>query len=365
MEETMGRDPAERWTRRQVLAVTAASAGLVLKNRTATAGEDTPMDPNLLNEKQYDAVIIGGGPAGLSAALVLGRACRRVLVCDVGSGRNAPAAGVHGFFSQDGTAPAELRRIGQEQLKPYDVTIRQGTTATDARQVEGGFAVTLEEDEVVQCRKLILATGLSDVLPEIPGLKELWGTGVFHCPYCHGWEVRNRPWAFHVQSEQAVETGTLLLGWTKQLTLLTHGLWKPTDDQRGWMIDHGIEVIDAPVERLEGAGGALNAIHLQGGRRLDRAALFVQTRLRQQSALAVKLGCALVAEGPKQGMVETKPTGETKVEGLYIAGDASDANVPSVASAVAEGAFVAALANRTMLTDDARHGADTAPGRPA
>ncbi len=119
------------------------------------------------------------------------------------------------------------------------------------------------------------------------------------------------------------------------------------------MTDHGIEVVEAPVERLEGVGGALNAIHLQGDGDLDRAALFVQTRLRQQSTLAVKLGCTLVAEGPKQGMVETKPTGETKVEGLYIAGDASDANVPSVASAVAEGVCGGALANRTMLMDDA------------
>jgi len=193
--------------RRQTLALAAGSAGMILGAGTASAEGGAP---TAKPTRRFDAVIVVGGPAGLSAALVFGRACRSVLVCDSGRGRNAPAAGVHGFFSQEGTPPAELRRIGREQVKPYAVEFRDGK-ATDARKVAGGFEVTLDGAEVVACRKLILATSVSDVLPEIPGLAALWGTGVIHCPYCHGWEYRGRPWAFLVPPDAVVHVATMLL----------------------------------------------------------------------------------------------------------------------------------------------------------
>ncbi len=345
-------------TRRQAMAA-AASAGVLMRAAMAEAAGERPMAKQA---RRYDVVVVGGGPAGLSAALVLGRACRTVLVCDAGRGRNAPAAGVHGFLTQDGTPPAELRRIAREQLKTYGVASHQGT-ATDARKVEGGFEVTLDGGEAVACRKLILASGMVDVLPEIPGLGELWGTGVIHCPYCHGWEFRDRPWAFLVPPEGVIEAATLLLGWTKALTLLTNGPSELSPEDRDWLEAHAITVVEERIDRLEGDGGELRGICLADGRRLEPAVLFVRAGLRQASDLPERLGCELVPDGPKAGMVQSDQFGATGVEGLYVVGDASGYGLPSVASAVAEGSAAAAAASRAIFAEDAARPSGGGPDR--
>lgn len=336
-------------TRRQALAA-AASAGVMLG-----AGPADPREEGLMAEsnRRYDVVVVGGGPAGLSAALVLGRACLSVLVCDSGQGRNAPATGVHGFLTQDGAPPAELRRIGREQLRPYGVEFHDGEVV-DARKAGDGFEVALDARKRVACRKLILATGMADVLPEIPGLRELWGTDVIHCPYCHGWEHRDRPWAVLAPPEAAVETTTLLLGWTRRLTLLTNGPSRLAPEDQAWLKERAVEVVEGRVERLEGVDGRLRTIRLEGGRRLERDVLFVRTQLRQASDLPKRLGCKLIADGPKAGMVQTDLFGATSVEGLYVVGDASEAGVSSVASAVSEGSVAASLASKSIFTENAR-----------
>jgi len=348
MGEGQERSAADAIDRRRFLAAAAVAAGTGFETRAAAAAEGERMADRF----DFDAVVVGGGPAGLSAALVLGRARRRVLVCDAGEGRNAPAEGVHGFLTQDGTPPAELRRVGREQLARYGVAFREGRVSA-ARKVEGGFEVTPDGGEAVRARTLILATGLADVLPEVPGLKEVWGRGVFHCPFCHGWEVRDRPWAFIAPPEGVVESATMFLGWTKGLTLLTDGRAGYAPALRAWLAAQGVKVEDDRVERVEGAEGRLTAVVLAGGRRLTPAALFVRTTLKPRSGLAESLGCALVAEGPKAGMVRTGPMGATDVPGLFVVGDASDGGVPTVASAVAEGATAAAFATRALLSEDA------------
>jgi thioredoxin reductase len=312
--------------------------------------------------RRFDVVVVGGGPAGLSAALVLGRARRRVLLCDAGQGRNAPAAGVHGFLTRDGTPPAELRRIAREQLIPYGAAFHDGAVA-GARKVDGGFEVDLADGGRVACRKLILATGMVDELPDIPGLRERWGESVIHCPYCHGWEHRGRPWALLAERpEHVAEMATLALGWTDRIAVLTHGPAAIAADVRAWLAGRGIAVAEGRIEGLEGEGRGLSAVRLEGGGRVEAAAMLARPRPRQGSPLPASLGCTFVAEAPTAGMVEVDATGATGVEGLYVAGDAS-AGAPSVARAVAEGAMAAAAgANRAMLIEDA--GAP-APARPA
>jgi len=171
----------------------------------------------------YDAVVVGAGTAGLSAGLLLGRSRRRILILDGGEPRNAPAAGVHGFFTRDGTSPGELLEIGRAQLEPYPGVERRAERAAGVSGSDGAFEVALEGGETVSTRKLVLATGVSDELPDRPGFKELWGRGVYHCPYCHGWEVRDRPLAVIVGGDEVAERAVLIRNWSRDLVALTDG----------------------------------------------------------------------------------------------------------------------------------------------
>ncbi|EAQ80480.1 NAD(P)/FAD-dependent oxidoreductase [Blastopirellula marina] len=300
--------------------------------------------------QSYDAVVIGGGPAGLSAALVLGRACRQVLLVDAGAGRNAPASAIHGFLGNDGTSPSELRRIGRAQLQPYDVDVHDATV-TSVKKLEVGFEATIDQ-AIVQCRTLILATGITDKLPEIPGAKTWWGRGVLLCPYCHGWEIRNQPWAFMAPTEQLIDRATVLLGWTKDLTYLC-GDVQLSPDQRSWLTEHAISIREEPITAFEGDETRFTGVTFAQGERLDCAAVFISSQFSQQSPLAIPLGCELETEGHIAGMVKTELNGVTPVLGLFIAGDAASVGVTSVASAASEGMMAAVFANMAMLKADA------------
>ena len=190
-----------------------------------------------------DVVIVGGGPAGLSAALVLGCSRRRVQILDTGEPRNAPSSGAHGFFSRDGVEPRELLRIGREQLQPYgDVEYREARVVS-VRGFDGAFEVVLENGESLSARKLLLASGVSDELPETPGFRKFWGKGVFHCPYCHGWEVRDRPLAALNSGEAAAEHAAMVLNWSPDLVLLTDGSPGPDEEGR-----RRLRALGVPVE---------------------------------------------------------------------------------------------------------------------
>src|SRR5436190_8546408 len=273
----------------------------------------------LADEKQapqakfdYDVVIVGGGPAGLSAALVLGRSCRKVLVCDAGKPRTPPSAAVPAFFSRDGISPAELLKIGREQLEPYAVEWHDGRV-DEAEKVETGFKVTLGKDKVVVARKLVLATGVTDKLPDIPGIRDWWGIGVLHCPFCHGWEVRDEPWACIAPAEHAVEWATLLSGWSKSLTYLTNGGPRPTADQLKWLKDHRVGVREEKIAGLDGKEGKLTGVTFDGGQRLGVRAVFVLPESSQRSDLPNKLGCQVLTEGRQAGSIETDEFGSMLV----------------------------------------------------
>jgi thioredoxin reductase len=306
----------------------------------------------------YDAIVIGAGTAGLSAALVLGRSRRRVLVLDGGEPRNAPSAGVHGFFTRDGVSPEELLRLGREQLSAYPGVERREARATGATGADGSFEVTLEDGATAWARKLVLATGVVDVLPDRPGFQELWGRGIYHCPYCHGWEVRDRPLAVLASGEEALTRVTLIRNWSRDLVALTDGPSGLDEAGRERLRALGVPVKEERIARLEGnpdeAGGGLARIVFEDGSELAREGLFYVPPQRLASDLAESLGCAVEELGPARvRLVKSDAiTRKTTVPGVYAAGDAGNP-MQSVALAVASGSAAAAFVNHDLAAEDA------------
>lgn len=298
----------------------------------------------------FDVIIVGAGPAGLSAALVLGRSRRRVLIIDAGKPRNAVSHTAHSFFSRDGIAPSELLQIGREQLHLYDGVKFQMGEVIDARNLGNQFQVTLNNDAQFTSRKLLLATGVKDILPAIEGFAELWGNSIFHCPYCHGWEVRDQPLAIYGKGEAAFEMALMLTGWSRDLILCSDGSAELSDAQRQRLVSWGIELREEKIARLEHKNGLLTEIVLANGEAIPRRGIFLRPQLQQHSDLAAKLGCELT----ENKLVEVAEDQQTSVAGVYAVGDTSTL-FSQITVAVTSGATAAAFINRTLIEENLMH----------
>jgi thioredoxin reductase len=296
-----------------------------------------------------DVIIVGAGPAGLSAALILGRACHQVLIFDSNQPRNYAARAIHGFLTREGIGPFELRRLGLEELRRYDTVRFESGEVTDAVRSADAFRVTIGDGRSFMSRRLLLATGVSDLLPDVPGLEEMYGQSVFHCPYCDGWELRGQPLAVYGCSERGYGLSIELLGWSRDIVLCSDGACELDGNQITSLERLGISIREEPISRLEGTGGRLERIVFKNGDVLPRRAMFFTTGQIQASPLAQQLGCQF----NDKGTVRTGPYEMTHVPGLYVAGDASR-HVQWAIVAAAEGAEAAYAISQDLIKASAR-----------
>jgi thioredoxin reductase len=298
-----------------------------------------------MGDERYDVAVVGGGAAGLSAALVLGRARRRVAVVDAGTPRNAPATHMHGFLSRDGMPPGDLLAAGRAEARRYGVEL------VDDRVVEltGGFTLRLAGGRSLRARRLLLATGAVDELPDIPGARERWGRDFLHCPYCHGWEVRDQPLGVLGSGPASVEHAHLLREWSDDIVFFAH-TYPVGDAERAVLAGRGVEVVDGPVARFSVVRDRLQAVELEDGRVVPRAAVFVRPALRpRDERLLGSLGCEL-DEG---GFVRVDPTGRTSVPGIWAAGNVCNPRA-QVITAAGEGSAAAITLNADLVEQDVR-----------
>ncbi len=292
---------------------------------------------------EYDVIIIGGSYAGLSAAMALGRSLKKVLVIDSGKPCNAPTPHSHNFLTQDGATPAAIAALGKQQVQQYDTVKFYDNLATEGSILEKGFSITTKNGAIFRAGKLIFATGIRDLLPNIKGLAESWGKSVIHCPYCHGYEFRNKKTGIMANGEMAFHLSSLVNNLSKDLFLFTNGPADFKPEQLAKLKEHHIPVIETPVAELIQQNGNISAVILADGSKQELDALYARVQFEQHCPIAQSLGCAV----NEQGYIQVDNMQGTTVPGVYACGDNSSF-MRSVANAVAAGNFAGAVVNREL-----------------
>lgn len=308
-------------------------------------GEVTCGKRSLVFVNNYEVIIVGGGAAGLSAALVLARARRSVAVLDAGQPRNAPAAHMHGYLSRDGLPPQALLELGRGEITGYGGEVLSGTV-TDLYRTDHGFRVELAHAAPMTARRVLVTTGLRDEMPDVPGLRERWGVDVLHCPYCHGYEVRDQPLGVLGGTPQAVEHALLIRQWSEDVVYFPHtDTLDGVDQQR--LAARGVRVVPGPVARVLVQDGRLTGLQLANGEKVARSAVFVRPRMITNDQLAIRLGAAVTPSGA----VSIDATGLTSIPGLWIAGNAVNPRA-QVITAAGEGSAAGIAINNDLVADD-------------
>ncbi|HEX2533089.1 MAG TPA: NAD(P)/FAD-dependent oxidoreductase [Chitinophagaceae bacterium] len=295
-------------------------------------------------EQLWDAIIIGGSYAGLAAGMALGRALRKVLIIDSGHPCNQQTPQSHNFLTQDGKTPAEIRDSARQQVRLYDtVRLLEGQVAA-GQPTEEGFAVQLSSGAAFAAKKLVFATGIKDLLPEIPGFAECWGISVLHCPFCHGFEVRGQKTGILANGAAGYELASLISNWTGEVTLYTNGPSTLTPAQTANLLRHRIHVIEAGIAALEHQKGFIQNIHFTDGSRAPLRALYARVPFAQHSPLPAALGC----ERTPEGYIRTDSAQRTTVPGVFACGD-NAGPMRTLANAVAQGTAAGMMMTKELI----------------
>lgn len=296
----------------------------------------------------FDVVVVGGSAAGLSAALVLSRARRKVLVVDSGTPRNAPAAHMHGFLSRDGMPPADLLAVGRDEVRGYGGEILDGVVTELLPHGKTAFWVLLADGQRFSARRLLVATGLHDELPDIPGLQDRWARDVLHCPYCHGYEVRDQQLGVLGGSPEAVRYAQIVRQWANDVVFFAPA-GTLTSLDRSELVARAIGIVEGTVRQLQITNDHLSGVEMDDGRTVPRDALFVPPRFIPHNDLLAGLGCNL----DEQGWVLTDNTGHTSVPGVWVAGNLANPRA-QVITAAGEGSTAAIALNAHLVEEEVR-----------
>ena len=290
-----------------------------------------------------DVIVVGGGPAGLSAALILGRCRRKVVVIDSGQPRNSASHALHGFLTRDGIPPMELLQISREQLGKYTTVKLQNGEVIDAFRSHAGFEVVLRDGGRIQSRKLLFATGVKDILPDVTGTQDFYGQSIFHCPYCDAWELSDKRIVIYGKDQRAHGLAIKLLHWSRNLTLCTDGAAELTDKELDELKRNNVPVMEKRMDRFEGSNGKVERIVFKDGSTHNCDAIFFSLGQKLSCELPVKLG----AELSEKGCIKTGDYESTRVPGMFVAGDASE-ELQLAILAAAEGAKAAFAINTAL-----------------
>ena len=300
-----------------------------------------------MEASNFEVIIIGGSYSGLSAAMALGRSLRKVLVIDAGQPCNRQTPHSHNFLTQDGSTPAEISTIGREQVANYETITFLDGFAVEAKKTDSGFEIKTEKGELFECKKLIISTGVKDIMPKIPGFAECWGISVIHCPYCHGYEVRKQKTGILANGEFGYEFGKLITNWTDDLTIFTNGKSTLTNEQTGKLAGKGVKIIETEIEKIEHTDGKLDHLILKDGTQVPLQAVYAKADFVQSSDIHLTLGIELT----EQGHIKVDPMQRTNISGVYACGDTTT-QFRSVSFAVSTGTMAGAACNKELIDQD-------------
>lgn len=298
------------------------------------------------NRNKFDVIIIGGSYSGIAAAMALGRALRNVLIIDSGEPCNRQTSYSHNFLTQDGKTPLEISLIAKQQVLKYDTITFYNGFATKGMKIEKGFEIETESGNKFTTSNLVFAAGIKDIMPEIPGFSECWGISVLHCPYCHGYEVRNETTGILGNGDFGFDFSKLISNWTKKLTLFTNGIATLTDEQKKLLEKHAIEIVEIEIEKFEHQNGKVKTIIFKDGSKQMVNAIYTKLPFEQNCSIAEQLGCELTEDG----YLKIDSFQKTTINGVYACGDTAT-RMRTVANAVAMGTLTGMTANKELIEE--------------